>query len=62
MVHQQVDVARSQCPMGRAAELASHLVHSHGLAFADRMNRDIVAGVRPKWRLTSPHSTTEDHH
>jgi hypothetical protein len=29
MVHQQVDVARSQFPMGRAAELASHLAHSH---------------------------------
>jgi hypothetical protein len=30
------------------------------LAFADRMNRAIVAGDRPKWRLTSIHSTTED--
>jgi hypothetical protein len=29
MVHQQVDCARSQFPMGRAAELASHLQHSH---------------------------------
>jgi hypothetical protein len=29
MVHQQVDLARSQFPMGRAAELASHLAHSH---------------------------------
>jgi hypothetical protein len=29
MVRQQVDVARSQCPMGRAAELAFHLAHSH---------------------------------
>ena len=30
------------------------------LAFADRMNRATVAGDRPKWRLTSIHSTTED--
>jgi hypothetical protein len=29
MVHQQVDWARNQFPMGRAAELASHLQHSH---------------------------------
>ena len=31
MVHQQVDLARSQFPMGRAAELASHLAFPHAL-------------------------------
>jgi hypothetical protein len=29
MVHQQVDLALSQFPMGRAAELASRLAHFH---------------------------------
>ena len=48
MVHQQVDLALSQFPKGLAAELASDQAPPTRLAFADRMNRALVASDRTK--------------
>src|SRR6478672_2176315 len=60
MVHQQVDVARSQFPMGRAAELASHMAHSHTPRLCgSHKPAPLVTGDHAKWGLVSAHSTAK---
>jgi hypothetical protein len=61
MVHQQVDLARSQFPMGRAAELASHLAHSHTPRLCgSHKPAPLVTGDHAKWGLISVHSTAKE--
>ena len=61
MVHQQVDVARSQFPMGRAAELASHLAHSHTPRLCgSHKPAPLVTGDHWEGGLVSAHSTAKE--